>query len=44
MSNIGIDEGGRKVVLGTYLVEVSEVSANTNGSMFFVDGKGVRDP
>jgi hypothetical protein len=39
-----IDEGSREVVFGTSLVEVTEVCANSNGTLFFIDRDRIGDP
>jgi hypothetical protein len=39
-----VDERGREVVFGTSLVEIVEVSADMNGSLFFVNMDGVGHP
>jgi len=38
-----IDEGGQKVVFGTILVKVVEVSADLNSTLLFVDWDKVTD-
>jgi hypothetical protein len=38
-----VDEEGWEVVFGTSMVEVAKVCADTNSSLFFVNGEGVGD-
>ena len=39
-----IDEGCWEVVFGTRPIEIAEVYANTDGTLFFIHGNGIRDP
>ena len=39
-----INERSGKVVFGTSQIQVSEVSTDTNGTLFFIDGKKIGNP
>ena len=39
-----IDEGCWEVVFGTCPIEVTEVSENVNGTLFFIQGNMIRNP
>ena len=39
-----IDEGCGEVVFGTHPIEVAEVCANVNGTLFFVHRNRIRNP
>ena len=39
-----IDEGCWEVVFGTCPIEVMEVCANENGTLFFIHGNMIRNP
>ena len=39
-----IDEGCWEVVFGTHPIEIVEVCANTNGTLFFIHGNRIRNP
>ena len=39
-----IDEGCWEVVFGTRPIEVMEVCANVNGTLFFIHGNRIRNP
>ena len=39
-----IDEGCGEVVFGTCPIEVTELCANANGTLFFIGGNMIRNP
>ena len=39
-----IDEGCWEVVFGTCPIEIAEVCANTDGTLFFIHGNNIRNP
>jgi len=39
-----VNEGCRVIVFGTCIVQVSKISIDTNGALFFHDGYRVRNP
>ena len=39
-----VDERGGKVVFGTCPIEIMEVYANANGTLFFIHGNTIRNP
>ena len=39
-----VDEWGGEVVFGTCPIEIVEVYANTNGTLFFIHGNRIRNP
>ena len=39
-----VDERGREVAFGTCPIKIVEVSANANGTLFFIHGNRIRNP